>query len=79
MRGDNIQTRIMDIDAPLDVIVVGRVRQSGEKGELEMIMRVDEARKNQKATEINYRVIRNRGVPIRGIAQYAAYVCVHDL
>ena len=69
----------MNIDTPLYVISVGRVRQSGEKGELEMVMRVDEAGNNQKATEVDYRIIRYRGTPIRGIAQYAAYLCAHHL
>ena len=74
MRGDDIRTRIMNINAPLDVILVGRVRQSGEKGELEMIMRVDEARKNQKAIEINHRAVLRRGMSIGGITWDAAYV-----
>jgi hypothetical protein len=44
MPGDYITTLVMDICPPIYVISIGRIGEAGEQSELQVIVRINEAR-----------------------------------
>ena len=46
---------------PINIILIGRLREPGVKSEVQMIMRIDEARHDEKSSQVNFAVSRLSG------------------